>query len=198
VCESLNQAAHYHFLGLYVAEVGVISIPVLGWLQVTNLFFIKLLVLCLLYIVLIHSSMTLQTFVGPWPLLQFHNIFYTAGRTPWTRDQVVARLLSTRRKTRNTDIHALSGIPTNDPALEKAKADHAIDSAATVIGVCCFHKILFVDQGKEDETSCDFTQSLQANAETVLQIFPRSAFFLHFLFSFPYSLIILPFNAMQS
>jgi hypothetical protein len=31
---------------------------------------------------LIHSSMALQPFVRPWPLLQFREPFYTDGRTP--------------------------------------------------------------------------------------------------------------------
>jgi hypothetical protein len=34
---------------------------------------------------------------GPWPLLQFRNIFYTDGRTPLTSDQPVARPLSIHR-----------------------------------------------------------------------------------------------------
>jgi hypothetical protein len=32
----------------------------------------------------IHSSMAIQPFVGPWPLFQFRNVFYTDGRIPWT------------------------------------------------------------------------------------------------------------------
>jgi hypothetical protein len=47
----------------------------------------------------IHSSMALQLFVGPGPLLQFRNLFYTDGRTPWTSDQSVARPLPTHRTT---------------------------------------------------------------------------------------------------
>jgi hypothetical protein len=47
----------------------------------------------------IHSSMALQPFVGPWPFLQFRNLFYTDGRTPWASDQPVARPLPTRRTT---------------------------------------------------------------------------------------------------
>jgi hypothetical protein len=38
-------------------------------------------------------------FVGPWPLLQFPNLFYTDERTPWTSDQPVARPLPTHRTT---------------------------------------------------------------------------------------------------
>jgi hypothetical protein len=45
----------------------------------------------------IHSSMPLQSFVGPWPLLQFRNLFYTVGRTPCSGDQPVARPLPTHR-----------------------------------------------------------------------------------------------------
>jgi hypothetical protein len=51
--------------------------------------------------------MALQPFIGPWPLLQFPNLFYTDGRTPWTGDQSVYTQDNT-----NTDIHALSGILT--------------------------------------------------------------------------------------
>jgi hypothetical protein len=46
-----------------------------------------------------HSSMALQPFVGPWPLLQFPNLFFTDGRTPLTSDQPVARPLPTHRTT---------------------------------------------------------------------------------------------------
>jgi hypothetical protein len=42
-------------------------------------------------------SMTLQPF-GPWPLFSFL-ILYTVGRTPWTGDQPVVRLLPTHRTT---------------------------------------------------------------------------------------------------
>jgi hypothetical protein len=42
--------------------------------------------------------MALQPFVAPWPLFQFINL-YTVGRTLWTRDQPVARPLSTHRTT---------------------------------------------------------------------------------------------------
>jgi hypothetical protein len=55
----------------------------------------------ILYLIFIHSfsSMALQPFVGPWPLLQFRNLFYIDGRTPSTSDQPVARPLPTHRTT---------------------------------------------------------------------------------------------------
>jgi hypothetical protein len=43
--------------------------------------------------------MAVQPFVVPWPLIQFRNLFYTDGRTPWTGDQPVARPLPTYRTT---------------------------------------------------------------------------------------------------
>jgi hypothetical protein len=52
----------------------------------------------ILKLTLIHSSLALQPFVGPWPLLQLRNLFYTDGRTPWTEDQPVARSLHTYRR----------------------------------------------------------------------------------------------------
>jgi hypothetical protein len=50
-------------------------------------------------------------------------IRYTVGRTPWTGDQSVTRLLPTHRiNAHNTDIHASSGIRVHTiPAFEKAK-----------------------------------------------------------------------------
>jgi hypothetical protein len=68
----------------------------------------------------IHSYIVLQLFVGPWPLLQFRNLFYTVGRAPWMSDQPVARPLPTHRtiQTQNKRIHrhpCLSRIRTYDP-----------------------------------------------------------------------------------
>jgi hypothetical protein len=51
------------------------------------------------YFEFIHSSISLQPYLGPWPLLQFRNRFYTDCRTPWTSDQPVARPLPTHRTT---------------------------------------------------------------------------------------------------
>jgi hypothetical protein len=51
---------------------------------------------------LTHSSIALQPFVGPGPLLQFRNLFYTVGRTPWKSDQPVARTLHIQDNT-NTE-----------------------------------------------------------------------------------------------
>jgi hypothetical protein len=80
---------------------------------------------------LIHSSMIIQPFVGPWPLLQFRNHFYADGRTPWTSDQPVARPLPKRRttQTQNKLIHTSMpevGFEPTIPALERAKTVHAL------------------------------------------------------------------------
>jgi hypothetical protein len=50
-------------------------------------------------VLFIHSSMALQPFVGPWPLAAFFSFvdLYTFGRTPWTREQPVARPLPTHK-----------------------------------------------------------------------------------------------------
>jgi hypothetical protein len=87
----------------------------------------------------IHSSMALQPFVGPWPLLQFRNLFYTDSKTSWMRDQPVARPLPTHR-TIQTQIKRTQtsmprvGFETTIPAFERAKIIHALDRAATMIG----------------------------------------------------------------
>jgi hypothetical protein len=88
----------------------------------------------------IHSAMTLQPFVGPWPLLQFRNHFYTDGRTPWTSDQPVTRPLPTQgtTHTQNKRTHQTSmpwvGFKPTILAPERAKTVYALDRTATVIG----------------------------------------------------------------
>jgi hypothetical protein len=55
--------------------------------------------------------------------LQFLNP-RTVGRTPWPRDQPVARLLPTQAKYKhriNADIHALSWIRTQDPSVPEGE-----------------------------------------------------------------------------
>jgi hypothetical protein len=44
--------------------------------------------------------MSVQPFVGLWPLPQFRDLFYTDGKTPWTSDQPVTRPLPTHKTTR--------------------------------------------------------------------------------------------------
>jgi hypothetical protein len=71
-------------------------------------------------ILFIHSFiMALQPFVGPWPLLQFRHLFNTDSRTPWTGISPSHGLYVHTEHHKHiinayTDIHALSGIRTND------------------------------------------------------------------------------------
>jgi hypothetical protein len=71
---------------------------------------------------LIRSSMALQPFVGPWPLLQFRNHFsQTVGLLGRVISPSQDRYLHTgQRKHRinaHTDIHISSGIRTHDPSV---------------------------------------------------------------------------------
>jgi hypothetical protein len=81
--------------------------------------------------------MALPAHSGPWTLIQFHNHFYTDGRTPWTSDQLAARTLPkhTTTQTQNKRIHTFE--PTS-PASRRAKTVHALDRAATVTGTEAF------------------------------------------------------------
>jgi hypothetical protein len=94
----------------------------------------------------IHTSMALQPFVGSWPLslslslLQFHNLFSTDGRTPWTSDQPVARGLPTHRtkptqNKRKQTFMSRVGFEPRVPAFERGKTLRALDRAVTVIGI---------------------------------------------------------------
>jgi hypothetical protein len=85
----------------------------------------------------IHSSMLLQHFVRPWPLLQFHNPFYKDGRTPWTGDQPVTKPLPTHRTTQTYNKRTQTYMPQvvfepTIPASDQAKTVHASDRAVAV------------------------------------------------------------------
>jgi hypothetical protein len=74
---------------------------------------------------IVYLSMALQPFC--WTLAAIFSFLtlYTVGRTPWTGDQPVARLLPTHRTTQTqnkfTDIHALSGIRTDDSSVRASE-----------------------------------------------------------------------------
>jgi hypothetical protein len=77
-----------------------------------------------------YLPMALQPFVGPWPLFSFL-ILYTFGRTPWTRDQPVARPLPILRTTQTQNKCKQTSMPRVG---FEAETVHALDHAATVIG----------------------------------------------------------------
>jgi hypothetical protein len=86
-----------------------------------------------------YSIMALQTFVRPWPLFQFLNL-YTVDRTPWTGHQPVARPLPVLRttQTQNKRIQTSTprvGFEPTTPVFERAKTAHALDCAVNLIGV---------------------------------------------------------------
>jgi hypothetical protein len=66
-------------------------------------------------------------------------ILYTVGRTPWTGEQPVARLLPTHRTTQTQNKRTHTSMPRVgfEPTIsmfEWAKMVHSLDRAATVIG----------------------------------------------------------------
>jgi hypothetical protein len=83
--------------------------------------------------------MAVQSFVGPWPLLQIRNIFFT--QTVGLLGRVIGpsqgRYLRTGQRIHkikaHTDIYALSGIRTQDPSV-RASEDNSCGRAATVFG----------------------------------------------------------------
>jgi hypothetical protein len=92
----------------------------------------------------IHSSMALQPIVGPWPLLQFRNLFYIDGGAPWTSDQPVARPQPTHRTTQtqinvHTDIHAVSVIQTHDPSVRANGESPCLRQRGHLIGLPAYH-----------------------------------------------------------
>jgi hypothetical protein len=75
--------------------------------------------------------MALQPFVGPWPFLQFRNLFYTDGRTPW--DKWTARRQAATYTQDNTTQTSMPwvGFEPTIPAFERAKTVHALDREVT-------------------------------------------------------------------
>jgi hypothetical protein len=78
---------------------------------------------------------------GPWTIFSVLWSFFTDDRTPWTSDQLIARPLPKHRTTQTQNkhihtpnIHALSGIRTHDPSVERAKTVHALAHSATGTG----------------------------------------------------------------
>jgi hypothetical protein len=68
-------------------------------------------------------------------------ILYTVGRTPWTAVQPIARPLRTRRTTQTQNNSTQISMPQvgfepTIPVFERAKTVHALERAATVIGIC--------------------------------------------------------------
>jgi hypothetical protein len=67
-------------------------------------------------------------------------IMYTVDRTPWMGDQSVARLLPTHRTIQTQNKRTQTHMPQVEfestiPVFERAKIVHAVDRAATVIGI---------------------------------------------------------------
>jgi hypothetical protein len=86
--------------------------------------------------------MSLQPFVGTWPLLQFRNLIYIdGGLLGRVMSPSQGRYLHTgqdkHRINAHTDTHALSGILSHDPSV-RASAVYALDRAAIVIGLLLF------------------------------------------------------------
>jgi hypothetical protein len=67
-------------------------------------------------------------------------ILHTVGRTPWTGNQPVARPPPTQRtQTQNKRTKTSMGFEPMIPMLERANTVHALDRAATVIGLSDLH-----------------------------------------------------------
>jgi hypothetical protein len=82
--------------------------------------------------------MVLEPFFGTGQFFSFE-ILYTVSRTPWTRDQLVARPLPIHRtaQTQNKRTQIFMprlGFEPTTPVFEWVKKVHALDRAASAIG----------------------------------------------------------------
>jgi hypothetical protein len=74
-------------------------------------------------------------------------IFYTDGRTPWTGDEPVSRPLPAHRTTQTQNKRTQTTMPQAGfeptiPVFERAKTVHALDCAATGMGLCMYTRLL--------------------------------------------------------
>jgi hypothetical protein len=90
----------------------------------------------------IFKSKIVKLAVYLWALtaFSFSWSFYTVGRTPWTGDQPVAKPLPAHRTAQTYNKRTQTSMPqvgfqSTVPEFELAKTFHALDRAATVIGV---------------------------------------------------------------
>jgi hypothetical protein len=108
--------------------------------------------------------MALQPFVGPWHLLQFRNLFYTDGRTPWTSVTSLSqgRYLRTgqhkHRINAYTYIHALNDIRTHDPSVRASE-----DSP-------CLRPRCHRDRYISEDSTLKFWNFCNINAYTILPV----------------------------
>jgi hypothetical protein len=72
-----------------------------------------------------------------WLLFKFLNL-YTVGRTPWMGDQPIARpiLIHRTHNKRTQTFMPQVGSELTIPVFERPKTVHALDRAASVIGIC--------------------------------------------------------------
>jgi hypothetical protein len=83
---------------------------------------------------LVYLSISLQPFVGHWPLFSFL-ILYIDSRTPWTVDQPIAHTGQHKENKRTQTSIPQVGFEPKIPVFERRKTVHALDRTATVIGV---------------------------------------------------------------
>jgi hypothetical protein len=91
----------------------------------------------MIWIIDIMTSMVLQPSLGPWPLLDFRNLFYIDGRNPWTISSLQGLYLHAGQHKENKRTETSPFWAESEPTIPMfvlAKTVHALDRAATVIG----------------------------------------------------------------
>jgi hypothetical protein len=90
-----------------------------------------------LFLFLVALTLERRTSVKHFISLQFLNP-KTFGRTPWTRDQPVARPLPKQTRNKQTNTHSLSEVRTHDPSVRVDEDSSCLRTRGPVIG--CEHK----------------------------------------------------------
>jgi hypothetical protein len=134
--------------------------------------------------------MALPAHSGPWTLIQFHNHFFTDGRTPWMSDQLVARPLPIHRTTQTQNkrihtpnIHALSGIRTHDPSVRASE-----DSSCLTPRSYCDRQTLFHVWNIDKNMPCNQqVLIIICFCSVVLKILPKICNSMLRLWTFPHT-----------
>jgi hypothetical protein len=113
--------------------------------------FLKVTVFIFTHMILLLDAWLFSISLSLWLCLSFL-ILYRVGRTPWTGDQPVARPLPIHRTRQTQNKHTptsmpLVGLEPTISALERAKTVHALNCAATVIGLFSITAVNFSRNG---------------------------------------------------
>jgi hypothetical protein len=136
-----------------------------------------------------YSSMASHPSVGPSSLLQFRNLTQTVALLGRVSSPLQGRYLYTERTHRHPSFWV--GFEHTIPAFERTKTVHALDRAATVIGLCSTstHDFTRLASAVRYWNEKQFLYIRRQNYESTTYIFRKSVFIHHFRLIYKHSTV---------